>query len=138
MAQVKRFGYGLQALILLATYRKWVSSIEMADRISCEPTALRKIMARLTEAGIIEVKQGRGGGYRLAKQPSSITLAEVYHSVHEEEPLWDGMLETTGNSLFGSRVRGSFDKIMSDIQVQVTRVLESYTLADMVEMEVPY
>lgn len=138
MAQVKRFGYGLQALILLAMDREQVSSAEMAGKISCEPTALRKILARLTEAGIIEVKHGRGGGYRLAKPPSSITLAEVYRSVHEEEPLWDGMLETTGNNLFGSRVRGSFDKIMSDIQLQVMGVLDSYNLADMLETEIPY
>lgn len=138
MAQVKRFGYGLQALILLASEREQASSSEMAHKISCEPTALRKILSRLTEAGIIEVKQGRGGGYRLAKQPGAITLADVYRSVHEEEPLWDGMLETTSDDLFGSRVRGQFDKIMSDIQLQVSRVLQSYTLADMVDTEPPF
>ncbi|QWU13976.1 transcriptional regulator, BadM/Rrf2 family [Paenibacillus sophorae] len=133
MAQVKRFGYGLQALIILASVEEQYSSAEMAEQIRCEPTALRKILSRMTDSGIIEVKQGRGGGYRLAKRPESITLVEVYRSVHEEEPLWDGMLETTENSLLGNKVRGSFDKLMTDIQLQVTRVLESYTLADMME-----
>ncbi|BCG59466.1 Rrf2 family transcriptional regulator [Paenibacillus sp. URB8-2] len=133
MAQVKRFGYGLQALIILASQEEQYSSAEMAGQIRCEPTALRKILARMTEAGIIEVKLGRGGGYRLAKRPETITLSEVYRSVHEDEPLWDGMLETAENNLFGNKVRGSFAKIMTDIEIQVSRVLESYTVADMME-----
>ena len=78
MAELKRFGFGLQALIVLATRSGQYSSNEIASYIHCEPTALRKILSRLTDGGFIEVRQGRGGGYTLAKRPGEITLAEVY------------------------------------------------------------
>ncbi|MEK3671103.1 MULTISPECIES: RrF2 family transcriptional regulator [unclassified Paenibacillus] len=133
MAELKRFGYGLQALVVLASAKEQYSSREIAEQIRCEPTALRKILSRLTEAGYIEVRQGRGGGYMLAKQPGDITLAEVYLSMHDDVPMLDGMLDTTGNHLFGQKVRQSFDQIMTDIRFQVEHVLKSYTVADLVE-----
>ncbi|WP_410511070.1 Rrf2 family transcriptional regulator [Paenibacillus sp. BR2-3] len=133
MAELKRFGFGLQALIILASHAEQCSSEEIAEHIHCEPTALRKILSRLTENGLVEVKQGRGGGYTLAKRPADINLVEVYHSVHSQCPQWDRMLDTTGEHMFGNKMRDSFGKIMSDIHTQVDQVLQSYTIADLME-----
>jgi len=133
MAQLKRFGFGVQALIVLASSTDLCSSTEIAEQIRCEPTALRKILSQLAEAGVIAVKQGRAGGYQLTRLPEKITLAEIYTSVHEDEPQWDRMLDTTGSHLFGQKVNGSFQKIMTDISTQVYKVLGTYTLADLLE-----
>ncbi|WP_284237113.1 Rrf2 family transcriptional regulator [Paenibacillus glycanilyticus] len=133
MAQLKRFGFGVQALIVLASHTELLTSVEMAELIHCEPTALRKILSQLVDGGIIEVKQGRAGGYQLAKRPGLITLREVYQTVHEEEPAWDRMLDTTGNHHFGQKVNESFKKIMTDISDQVYFVLGNYTIADLVD-----
>ncbi|OPA73385.1 transcriptional regulator [Paenibacillus selenitireducens] len=133
MAQLKRFGFGVQALIVLASNSEQCSSAEIANQIRCEPTALRKILSQLAEAGIVQVKQGRAGGYQLARNPEEITLFEVYTSLHEEEPIWDRMLDTTGNHLFGQKMHGAFQKIMTDISTQVGLVLGTYTIADMME-----
>ncbi|MFS0781444.1 Rrf2 family transcriptional regulator [Bacillus sp. 1P06AnD] len=131
MAQLKRFGFAVQALLILAEKSTLRSSIEIAEEISCEPTALRKIMSQLAEAGFVRVKQGRTGGYMLAVLPEEITLFQVYASVYEEEPAWDRMLDTTGNHPFGIRVNESFRGIMEEIRTQVERVLGDYTLADL-------
>jgi len=131
MAELKRFGFGLQAIIVLASHAGQCSSEEIARHIHCEPTALRKILARLTECGLIEVKQGRGGGYTLAKRPEDINLVEVYHSVHNQGPQWDRMLDTTGDNLFGNKMRASFGEIMNNVHSQVDSVLQSYTIADL-------
>src|SRR4051812_6524510 len=132
MAQLKRFGLGLQALIVLATNDELRSSAEIADQIQCEPTALRKILAQLGDAGLIEVRQGRSGGYELTRSPEAITLFDVYTSLHEEQPQWDRMLDTTGSHGFGQQVNESFQRIMSDINTQVTMVLGNYTVADLI------
>jgi Rrf2 family protein len=133
MAQLKRFGLGLQALIVLATNDDICSSAEISEQIQCEPTSLRKILAQLGDAGIIEVRQGRSGGYELTRSPEEITLFEIYTSLHEEQPKWDRMLDTTGNHDFGLKVNESFQKIMTEINMQVTKVLGNYTVADLME-----
>ncbi|QHW34063.1 Rrf2 family transcriptional regulator [Paenibacillus rhizovicinus] len=133
MAQLKRFGLGLQALIVLATNDDLRSSAEIAEQIRCEPTALRKILAQLGDAGIVEVRQGRSGGYELTRSPEAITLFEVYTSLHDEQPVWDRMLDTTGDHGFGQRVNESFQTIMSEINIQVTKVLGNFTVADLMK-----
>jgi Rrf2 family protein len=133
MATLKRFGFGVQALIVLASQSELLTSNEIAEQIHCEPTALRKILSQLVEGGIIEVKQGRSGGYQLAKRPEQVTLREVYQTVHEEEPPWDRMLDTTGKHHFGKKVNESFQKIMGDISEQVYFVLGNYTIADLLD-----
>ena len=48
------------------------------------PTA-KKLVSRLTAAGLIESTRGVGGGIRLARPPASISLAEIVEAV--EGPL---------------------------------------------------
>ncbi|MRN54499.1 Rrf2 family transcriptional regulator [Paenibacillus monticola] len=133
MAELKRFGYGLQALVVLASRSGQYSSTEIAELINGEATALRKILSRLTDAGFIEVSQGRGGGYTLARKPEDITLAEVYRTLQDDGAQWERMLDTTGNNFFGKKVRESFEQIIMDIHTQVDHVLLSYTIADLME-----
>lgn len=133
MAQIKRFGYGLQALLVLASDSEQITSAEIAKRIHLEPTALRKIMSMLVEACIVEVKQGRSGGYQLLRKPEQIPLSQVYKAVYEKEPIMDGMLETAGSHLLEGRVRQSFEGIMADMSRQVELVLSRYTIADLLD-----
>lgn len=44
------------------------------------PTA-QKLVSRLSAAGLIESTRGTGGGFRLSRPPSSISLADVIESV---------------------------------------------------------
>lgn len=133
MAQIKRFGFGLQALLALASQPDQWSSGEIAEHLRCEPTALRKMLAQLAEAGFIEVKQGRTGGYRLVKPPHEITLSEIYRAVYDEEPQWENMFETRGEAPPGEKMRSTFHRIRTDINKQVYGVLSTYTLADLLD-----
>ncbi len=44
------------------------------------PTA-QKLVSRLSAAGLIESARGTGGGFRLARPPSAITLADIVEAV---------------------------------------------------------
>ena len=73
--------YALRALFFLA----WIEERVTADRISAEAgiprRLLARIMAKLARAGLVESEQGRGGGSRLARPASSITLREAVEVV---------------------------------------------------------
>lgn len=42
---------------------------------------LTKIFSALTRAGLLTPMRGKGGGYRLARDPSDITLREIIEAV---------------------------------------------------------
>ncbi len=44
------------------------------------PTA-QKLVSRLSAAGLLESARGTGGGFRLARPPSAITLADIVEAV---------------------------------------------------------
>ena len=71
----------MRALIFLARVEERVT----ADRISAEARIprrlLARIMAKLAHAGMVESEQGRGGGSRLARPASEITLREAVEVV---------------------------------------------------------
>ena len=71
----------MRALIYLAGVEGRVT----ADRISAESRIprrlLARIMAKLARAGLVESEQGRGGGSRLARPASEITLREAVEVV---------------------------------------------------------
>ncbi len=71
----------MRALIYLA----WAGERATADRISAEAHVPRRLLARilakLSRAGLVESEQGRGGGSRLARPASEITLREAVEAV---------------------------------------------------------
>ncbi|MEW6635305.1 MAG: Rrf2 family transcriptional regulator [Actinomycetota bacterium] len=73
--------YGLRALVYLARADERVS----ADRISAETNTPRRLLARvlakLGRAGIVEGREGRGGGSRLARPPEEITLRAAVEAI---------------------------------------------------------
>jgi Rrf2 family protein len=76
----KRGDYAVRAAVYLAS--AWdTTPLVMAGDISramhIPPSYAPQVMGYLLRAGVITVKNGRGGGYRLARRPSDVSLLEV-------------------------------------------------------------
>ena len=71
--------YALRVLIDLAEHRSegYVAMREVAERQDISLKYLEKILPSLVEAGLIEGVHGKGGGYRLVKDPSEYRVGEV-------------------------------------------------------------
>jgi Rrf2 family protein len=73
--------YTLRALLYLA----WIEERVTAQKISAEAHVPRRLLARilakLAHAGLVESEQGRGGGSRLARPATQITLREAVEAV---------------------------------------------------------
>lgn len=129
----KWFGYALQALVVLATHRNAVCpSGEMAEHIESQATLLRRVMAQLAKHELVEAKEGRDGGYRLAKAAERITLADVYRAVQAGEPLSLGLVESTSEGMFGQEMQLAFAEIVDDVEHRIVEALEQRTIADLI------
>lgn len=56
---------------------------ELAARWELSQTYLEQLFGRLRRAGLVESARGPGGGYRLARAPAQMHIAEVVAALHE-------------------------------------------------------
>ncbi len=76
--------YALHALAYLASQQPptgVVSSQEIAKARNIFPRFLLKVLQPLVEAGVLHSVRGPNGGYRLARDPSEISMLDVLEAV---------------------------------------------------------
>lgn len=79
--------YGLQFLLFLDVDSEDFTDIQRAA-LSCEipQKFLEGIAVSLKKHGILEVKRGAGGGYRLSRTPKEVTLAQIVDALESVSP----------------------------------------------------
>lgn len=66
---------------------KAFTSSTLAKTVNTNPVVIRRLLAALAGAGILNTTRGKSGGVELAKIPSEITLYDIYQAVHGGETL---------------------------------------------------
>jgi Rrf2 family protein len=79
----KKADYALIALSHMAApgQRATVTAREVAERYTIPVELLAKVLQRLVRAGVLASIQGIKGGYRLARTPVAISVAEVVEAI---------------------------------------------------------
>jgi Rrf2 family protein len=123
----KKADYGLSMLSVLASRgRKGrVNLAELAD-LGMPRAFMSKIATSLVEAGILNSREGKGGGYGLNYKPKEIQVREALEAIEGEvEPVTCNGCPMDG----GCGQVGFMGKLTEDIN----KLLERYTLEDLVK-----
>ena len=72
--------------VLACTRDRLITSDILASSINLNPVAVRRIVADLVAAHLVESRRGKHGGLKLARCPSEITLWDIYAAVEPEPP----------------------------------------------------
>jgi Rrf2 family transcriptional regulator, cysteine metabolism repressor len=82
-----RVNYGLQFLLFLDVDTEDYSDIQRAA-LSCgiPHKFLEAIAVDLKKHGILDVKRGAGGGYKLARHPGEVFLSDVVRALEKTRP----------------------------------------------------
>lgn len=76
--------YGMRAILYLAARGTTCSSKDIAQDMSIPRDYLIQLAQLLRNAGLIEARPGKHGGYRLAKEPSDITVLQIMKALEED------------------------------------------------------
>ena len=76
------FNLAVHALVFLNHSGHSLSSEALAENICTTPPRVRRVMAGLKKAGMVETREGLDGGYRLTADPASLTLRQVAEAVN--------------------------------------------------------
>ena len=69
--------YALRAMADLASHEGWVSLGDVSKRQNISRKYLEQVMASLHKAKFVTSQRGKGGGYRLSRDPADYTLGEI-------------------------------------------------------------
>ena len=131
----KRTQYGLKAMLALG--RRYRSGPVLIATLSKEETIplkfLEIILLDLKAQGLLESKKGRGGGYRLSRPPSTITIGSVIRMMEgplaplpcASETAFQPCPECTDVETCGTRI------IMRQVRDAMAAVLDNTTLSDL-------
>jgi len=130
MKRNSRLSLALHTLSHMASDPKRVrTSAEIADHAGTNPVVVRRVLGRLREAGLLASERGHAGGWRLAKDPQQITLADVYLALDETLILSDDLDEVPACSVEHALHR-RVSSVMKEIEQSLIERLGETTISD--------
>jgi Rrf2 family transcriptional repressor of oqxAB len=127
---VNWFPIAVHAMALLSTTEEGYSSTNLAASVNTHSVFLRRVLNRLVKNGLLETKEGGGGGYRLAKPSDQLTLAEVYQSLEGNSFISNSPAEPDETCPVGSGIRPAFQQVIDHVSSTVLKELQQITIAD--------
>ena len=123
--------YAVTAMLDLAMHQGAgpTALADIARRQGISLSYLEQLFAKLRRRGLVEGVRGPGGGYRLARSPDQVTVADIISAVDER-------LDATrcfGHENCQEGGRCLTHELWTDLSRQIFNFLEGITLAQFVE-----
>lgn len=120
--------YGLKLLITLAKNDRRMSLKTVAKDSHAPYRFLTKIVQDFVHAGLIVAKEGKGGGYQLAKKPATIKVKYILEALGE--PL--DMTRCLANNYCSSQKKCKLKPVWSRIKKYMDQELSGVSLEDLI------
>jgi DNA-binding IscR family transcriptional regulator len=116
------FAAVVEALTLMATAPEGILSSErLADELGLNPVVVRRELAPMRAAGIVEARRGVGGGWAIARDPTKLRLGDIYRAL-------------TSSSAYPS---GALGEALARADSAYVRELDTTTVADVSRWQRP-
>lgn len=126
-----KFSVAVHVLILISESPTPLNSDQMAGSVGTNASYIRKILALLKKAEIVDGHRGISG-YSLTVDPEQLTLLQIYQAVMEESDihLLDIHQNPSDQCIVGRHIRPALTEMFTDIEDAFARSLAGKTLAD--------
>jgi DNA-binding IscR family transcriptional regulator len=128
-----RFSIAVHTLSLIAVSPNDCTGDFIAGSVNTNPVVIRRIMGMLKKAGLVDVRPGVGGA-SLLKDPSQITLLDIYRAVNvtEENQLFRIHENPNIRCPVGRNIEQVLQAELRDAQSVMEQRLAQTTLADLI------
>ena len=126
-----KFSVAVHVLILVSESPTPINSDQMAMSIGTNASYVRKILALLKKAGIVDGHRGISG-YTLMITPEQLTLLQIYQAVMEEPKphLLDIHQNPSDRCIVGRHIRPVLSGMFAGLEDAFANALAEKTLAD--------
>ena len=104
------------------------TSAEIAAHAETNPVVVRRVLGPLRAAGLLTSEKGHAGGWKLARAPSAITLADIYLAL--DERLAPKTASDAPRCGLEHALERRMASIMDEAEAMLIARLEAVTVAD--------
>lgn len=125
-----RFSISLHILTLLDKAKgELVSSDFIAGSVNVNAVVIRKEISNLKKFGLVDSKEGKTGGFMLAKPASKIQLSDVYNAVRQASLLGQSKNTPNPKCMVGRQINKHLDALYDEAEEAMINKLSKTTLA---------
>ena len=108
---------------------EWATSEQIAGSVRTNPVVIRRLMAQLEKAGIVESRCGPGAGSRLAHLPEQIPLRQIDDALGGDAMFAMHRNEPSPICPIAQGIRPALAPVYARVDDAIRRELERTTLA---------
>ncbi|MBE8727079.1 RrF2 family transcriptional regulator [Flavobacterium hungaricum] len=126
-----KFAITVHILTLLNKFpNDYLSSEFIAGSMNLNPVLVRKEIANLKAHHIVESKEGKNGGTKLAVNASNLSLKEIFEMTFESIGLGFAKNQPNPDCPVGKKINQNLEALYSEMNKNVSAQLENISLED--------
>lgn len=129
MSRDTRLSGVLHVLLHMAEQDGPATSETLARAMQTNPVVIRRIMAGLREQGLVRSEKGHGGGWSIARDLATVTLADIYEALGRPGLFAIGHRSASPGCLVEQAVNAALDDALDDAEALLLASFRRVTLA---------
>lgn len=109
-----------------------VTSTRLAGSINTSPSFVRRTLAKLSKANLVETTMGKNGSCALARDPGEISLLDIYRAVDAPKAFAIHEYPEQRSCPVSCKIRSAMDNVLHRSQTSFESSLAGMTLADVI------
>lgn len=109
-----------------------VTSARLAASVNTSPSFVRRVLAKLSKADLIETAKGKSGCCRLARDPAKVSLLDIYRAVDAPKAFSIHAYPEQGPCVVSCHIKEALEKVLEKSQYALEECLAKISLAEVV------
>ena len=109
-----------------------IISAELAHSVNTSASFIRRVLAKLSKAGLVVTSTGKGGACRLARKPEDISMLEIYQAVDAPKAFALHAYEPELRCKVSCNIKTALGNVQERSQVAFETSLGDITLAEVI------
>ena len=112
-----------------------ISSTGIAESVNTSPSFVRRVLAKLSRAGLVETATGKNGACWLARTPRAISLLDIYRAVDPPKAFAIHQYPIEKRCTVSSNIKSALGRVLDEAQQgleqRLTRISLARVIADL-------
>ena len=109
-----------------------MTSTRLAASVNTSPSFVRRVLAKLSKAGLIDTAQGKNGACWLARRPRDISLLEVHQAVEAPKAFTIHGYAELKPCPVSCNIKSALERVLTKTQRSMEASLNKMTVADVI------